>query len=110
MEGCYVPRDIRRYGSNEVSSATQFIFGIVESRNDQCDDLFPETTFVDHLYRFENVVDDAAELAIVLVVHRLQIDLVTISPGSQVIEHLRGGVTVRDECGSKAGGPRLFEN
>src|SRR5688572_14511739 len=65
---------------------------------------------MDHLHGLENVVDHTAELSIVPVVHRLQIDLVTIRPRAQVIEHLRSSVAVGDECCAKTGGPCFLED
>src|SRR2546427_2354623 len=53
--------------------------------------LFPYTT----LFR-SHVLQHAAQLAVAAIFHRFEVDLVTVGPGADVVEHLGGRVAVRD--------------
>jgi len=46
----------------------------------------------------------------VMIVETLEIDFVKIDPRMKIFEHLRSAVTVRNECGQKAGRASLLED
>src|SRR6266542_4236628 len=60
--------------------------------------------------RVENILKDAAELPVVLVVHGLQVNLVEVHPGTNVVEHLSRAVAVGDVSGVETAPLRLLEN
>src|SRR5207247_2752944 len=62
-----------------------------------------------HADGIDDVLQDAAQLAIAFIVHRLQVDLVAIGPGPDVVQHFGRGVAVRDERGLQTGGPGRLE-
>src|ERR1700730_7642793 len=94
MERRDVPGNVGRNGSNEFGRAPQLFGRVIKAWDNQRYNLFPESSLVNHFYSIENIADHAAELTIVFVVHRLQIDLVTVGPWTQIIEYLRSGVAV----------------
>src|SRR5687768_18398682 len=109
MKRRHVPRDVRRHCSDEVSRAAQLVFGIIEPRDYECDDLLPEATLMDHADGVQNIVNHSTKLPVAFVVHRLQINLVAISPWTKVIEDLRRRVAVRNERCAKSFRPRFLK-
>src|SRR4051812_4656680 len=109
MERCDVPRDIRRDGSDEFSQAADLIVRVVESWNQQRDDLQPEADLVNALDGVENWLKASTELAVVRVVEALEVDFVQVNVRAQEVEHLRGGVPIRDETGHQPGSARFLE-
>ena len=63
-----------------------------------------------HADRIEDVRQDATQLPVAFVVHRLEIDLVAIGPAADVIEDLGRGVAVGDERRLQTGRSRGFEH
>ena len=105
-----MPRDLRRYRRDQLGRAGQLALVVVEAGHDQCHDLEPEAALVHHADRVDDVLKHAAQLAIPLIVHRLEIDLVAIGPWPNVVEHFGRGVAVRNECGFQTGGSRGLEH
>src|SRR3989449_4009918 len=75
---------------------------VVEARHDERHELDPESALVHHPDRVEYMLQHAAQLAITPIVHRLEVDLITIRPRPDVVEHLGRRVAVRDEGGLEA--------
>src|SRR5688500_19673358 len=101
MKRRHVPRDVPRHCSDEVGRAAQLIFGIIEPRDYECDDLLPEATLMDHADGVQNIVNHSTKLPVAFVVHRLQINIVAISPWTDVITDQRPRVAVvQDSCTS----------
>ena len=105
-----MPRNIGRDGRHEARDVAQLGVGVVESRDDQRDHLEPEAQAVQTLDRLEHCAQHAAQLPVVLVVEALQIDLVEVDPGTQVVEHLGRGVAVRDVRADEAAPLGLAED
>src|SRR6202171_169335 len=68
-----VPRDAGRDAAQEPGDVAQFLVAVVEARDDQGDDLQPEAHRVHHLDAIENVLQLAAQRAVVLVSEGLEI-------------------------------------
>src|SRR6202035_1657098 len=76
VEGGDVPRDAGRDAAQEPGDVAQFLVAVVEARDDQGNDLQPEAHGVHHLDTVEDVLQLAAQRAVVLVAEGLEIDLV----------------------------------
>src|SRR5207237_4841732 len=70
---------------------------VVEAGYDQGDELEPQAALVHHPDRVEDVLQHTTELAVAFVVHRLEVDLVTVGPRPDVVEDFGRGVPVGDE-------------
>ena len=110
MERGDVPRDVGRDARDERSEPRQFVARVVEARNEQRDDLDPKIHGVQTPDGVEDWLETAAKLAIVASVEALEIDLVEIDPGAQVVQHLRRPVAVGHVAGNETGGLRFLEH
>ena len=81
--------------------AAQLGLAVVESGNQQRDDLHPDAGSVQPRDRVEDWLQPSAELAVVPVVEALEIDFVEVDVRPQVLEHARRAVAVRDESGDE---------
>src|SRR2546430_12333381 len=70
----------------------------------------PETQAVQAPDRLEHRAQQTAELPVVLVVEALEVDLVEVDPGAQVVEHLGRRVAVGDVGADEAARPALAED
>src|SRR6266576_1419047 len=110
VEGGDMPGDARRQAAEEVGDVAQLFIAVVEARDDQGDDLQPEPHGVDHLDAVDDVLQLAAQRPVVLVAEGLEVDLVQVRPGPDVLEDLAGGVAVRDVGRRESARPRLLED
>src|SRR5262245_27165832 len=110
VEAGDVPGDVAADRRQEAGRAAQLLFAVVEAGDDQRDDLHPDAALVDHADAVQDVLQRAAQRAVVAVVEALQVDLVGPDPGAEVVEHLRGGVAVGDEAADQAGGGGVAED
>ena len=78
VECRHVPRDIGRHGCDKACRVPDLFSAIVETRHHQRHDLRPDAALFHHLDPVEHVVQRRAQLPIILVLHRLQIDLYPI--------------------------------
>src|SRR2546430_13215738 len=65
-------------------------------------ELEPQAALVHHPDRVEDVLQHTTELAVAFVVHRLEVDLVTVGPRPDVVEDFGRGVPVGDERDRKS--------
>ena len=105
-----VPGNVGADRGEEAGRLAQLVVAVVEARNDEGDDLQPQAALVDHADGARDVVQRAAEAAIVAVVELFEIDLVGDDPGAEIIEHFRRGVAVGDEGAGQPGRLRLAED
>ena len=103
VKGGDVPGDVAADGGEELRHLAQLGFAVVEARHHQGDHLQPEPALVDHADAFGDVLQGAAERPVALVVEALQVNLVGDNPRAQEIQHLGGGVAVRDEGAGQPG-------
>ena len=89
-----MPRNIGRHARDECGQPLDLITRIVESGDQQRDDLDPEVHRMQAADGVENRTDASAELAVVPIVEALEIDFVEIHPGLQILEHLWRPVAV----------------
>ena len=92
-----VPRDVWRQPSQEAGCVPQLGLRVVEAGHGQRHDFHPEAHLHQPLNRLQDVVHFPAQLAVIAVRHGLEVDLVGIRPGADVLEHLLGGVAVGDK-------------
>src|SRR5579864_265100 len=110
VEGRDMPWDIPRNGSQKLRQPPQLINRIVKTRNEQRDDLQPQPHGVNEADAIENRSDASTQLVIVPVIKALEVHLVEVNPGTQILEHLRRPVPVRNKAGEKAGRFGFLEN
>src|ERR1700694_3732399 len=65
---------------------------------------------MDHLDAVDDVLQLAAQRPVVPVAERLEVDLVEVGPGADVLEDLSGGVAVGSVTSAKPARPRALEN
>ena len=105
-----MPRDVRRDAGDELGQADELVARIVEAGDEQRHDFDPDVHRVKAPNRVEDRLEPAAELPVMPIVEALEIDLVEIDPRTQVLEHPRRAVPVRDEPGRQPGGPGFLED
>ena len=105
-----MPRDVGRHVPEEPGDVGDLLVGVVEARDEQRDDLDPEPFALEHDDRVEDVLQGAAESAVVPVTERLQIDLVQPHVRPDVIEDLLGAVAIADVGADEIGLRRLLEH
>ena len=88
----------------------QFVVAVVEAGNEQGDDLQPDAHLVQTADGVEDRLQASAELAIVAIVEALEVHLVEIDPGMEILEHLRSSVAIRNKRGQQARLAGLAEN
>jgi len=77
MKSGDVPGDLGIDGDKEAGDVAQFGFVVVESRDEEGDNLQPEATLVDHLDAGLDVVEGSAEGPIGLIPEGLEVDLIS---------------------------------
>src|SRR5216684_9323231 len=110
MKGRNVPGDVAVDAGQELGDLRQLVIGIVEARHDQSHALQPDAALLETLDRIEHRLERPAEIAVVRVGETLQIDLVEIDIGSNVVEHLLRPISIRDVRADQSGPFRLLEN
>src|ERR1700737_3843851 len=75
VEGGDVPGDAGRQAAQEAGDLPQLLVAVVESGDDQGHDLEPEAHLVHHSDAVDDVLELAAQRAVVLVAERLELDL-----------------------------------
>src|SRR2546425_6367961 len=90
-----VPGNIGRYFGEKFRDVSKFLVAVVESGDDERHDLQPESHGIQPLDRIENILEQSAELTIIPILKTLEIDLVEIHPGSDVLQDFRRTVPVR---------------
>src|SRR3989454_7914993 len=86
VEGGHVPGDAGREAGEEARDVSQLFVAVIEAGNDQGDDLEPEAQLMHHPDTVQDVLELAAERAVVLVSEGLQVDLVEIGKGTDILE------------------------
>ena len=105
-----VPRNVRRHAGDERREPLELVAGIVESRNQQRDDLDPEIHRVQPANRVEDRLQPSAKLTVMAIVEALEIDFVQIDPRAQIFEHFRRAVAVRHVSRRQPRGLGLLED
>src|SRR5207253_6280280 len=96
VEGGHVPGDAGREAGEEMCDVAQLFVAVIEAGNDQGDDLEPEAHLVHHLDPVYDVLELAAQGTVVLVAKGLEVDLVEIGEGADVLEDFPRGIAIRD--------------
>ena len=97
-------------GPTELGEPLHLVVRVVEPRNQQRDDLEPDSHLVQRADRAEDGLDSSAQLAIVTIVEALEIDFVEIDPRAQVFEDTRRAVPVRHVPGQQPALARRLEH
>src|SRR5439155_8326182 len=90
-----VPGNIGRYFGEKFRDVSKFLVAVVESGDDERHDLQPESHGIQPLDRIENILEQSAELTIIPILKTLEIDLVEVHPGFDVLQDFRRTVPVR---------------
>src|SRR5262249_58160811 len=90
-----VPGNIGRYLREKFRDVSKLLVAVVESRDDERHDFQPESHGIQPLNRIKDILEQSAELPIIPILKTLEIDLVEVHPGSDVLQDFRGTVTVR---------------
>src|SRR5438105_7715844 len=109
VEGGHVPGDAGREAGEEMRDVAQLFVAVIEAGNDQGDDLEPEAHLMHHPNAVHDVLELAAERAVILVAERLEVDLVEIWKGADVLEVVACGVAVGEVRRHEATRPRFLE-
>src|SRR6185369_13194072 len=109
VESSYMPGNVGRDAGQKIGEAFQFGVGIIETRNQQSNDLQPHSHVIQGPNSFENGPDPSSQFVVVAIVEALEIHLVEIHPRPDVFQHLRGAVSVRYKAGDESGSPGLLE-
>src|SRR2546421_944726 len=105
-----VPGDLGAHRGDVLGGAPELRAVVVEAGHDEGHHLEPEAALVHHADRVQDVLQYAAELAVAPVIHRLEVDLVAVGPGTDVVEHFGRGVAVRDKRRLEAARVRRLEH
>jgi len=97
MEGGDVPGDVRGDAGDELSNILQFFGAVVESRDDQGDNLDPESHGFEALDGVEDGLEGAAEVVVVGVVEGFEVHFIQADAGAEKVEDFGAGVSVADE-------------
>ena len=97
VKGGHVPRDVGRDVTQKGGQVPQFVVAVVEAGNEQGDDLQPHAHLVQTADGVEDRLQASAELPIVMIVEALEVNLVEIDPGMDILEHLRSPVAIRNK-------------
>ena len=83
---------------------------VVEAGNQQRDDFNPHAGLLQPRDGVEDRLQPPSKFAIASIVEALEIDFIRVDVRTQVLEHARRPVAVRDECGCEPVFARLTEN
>jgi hypothetical protein len=106
----HVPWDVDGNTRDEAGQITQLLLGIVKSRHEQRDNLYPDARLKQTPDRIENGLQPSAEFAVLPVAETLQVNLVKIDPGPKVFENFRRAVAVGYEPRHQTGLSSLPED
>src|SRR2546430_6083522 len=110
VEGGHVPWDAGREASEEPGDVPQLLVAVIEAGNDQRHDLEPEAHLVHHPNAVHDVLELAAQGTVVLVAEGLEVDLVEIGEGADVLEDFPRGIAIRDVRRHESTRPRFLEH
>jgi hypothetical protein len=94
-----VPGNVGRHIGQKCGQLAEFVVAVVEAGNEQGDDLQPHAHLVQTADGVEDRLQASAEFAIVAIIEALEVHLVEIDPGMEILEHLRRAVAVRNKRG-----------
>ena len=105
-----MPGHQRIDAGDELGHPLQIIRIVAEIGDHQRDDLDPEAALLEHFDGAGDVLENAAELAIIFVGESFQIDFVGIDVGTDEVEDLGRAVAVGDVGAAQAAGFGDFED
>src|SRR5262245_36158437 len=97
MEGGNVPGNVFGDPRHEFGHIAKLLRAIVEPGNDQRHNFQPKTHTMQALDRLQDILQDAAEFAVVAVPKTFKIDLVKVDPWPDVLENFGSAVSVGDK-------------
>ncbi len=99
VECRHVPGDVRRNAGEKSSDITELFAGIIEAWNNQSHNFQPEALLMKPLNGVQHAVEPAAEFPIVPVAKALEVHLVEVDPGAQIVDDFRRSIPIRDVGG-----------
>ena len=96
MERRHMPGNVGRNAGEKSSDVTELFAGVVEARNNQRHNFQPEAFLMKLLNRVQHTVEAATEFSIISVAKALQIHLIQIDPGAQIVDYFRRSIPIRD--------------
>src|SRR6202008_544883 len=105
-----VPWDVGRNAGQEFRQPGQLLVRVIETGNEQGDDLNPKSHPMQTANRIEDRLQASAQGPIVAIIEALEIDFVEIKPGAEVFEHLGSSIPIRNKPGDQAGGPGFLHD
>ena len=92
-----MPGNFRRNRSKKLRRVSQLRFRAVPIWYEEGYDLHPKPSLINHLDRVQHVLKNTAQLSVVTIRHRLEVDFVVIGPGFEVVQDIGGGISIRHE-------------